>query len=36
MVTKQVNTEHAALLILQRSRVMTMDEIINVGQPNFT
>lgn len=36
MTTRQEDTEQAILNMLQRYEVMTMDEILTVGQPNFT
>ena len=35
MATRHADTEHAVLSILKQYRVMTMDAIINEGQPDF-
>lgn len=36
MTTRHKDTEQAILDMLQRYEVMTMDEILTAGQPNFT
>ncbi len=35
MTTRQTDTEPAILTMLQQHEVMTMDEILTVGQPDF-
>lgn len=36
MTTRQADTDRAILTLLQRYEVMRMDEILTVGQPDFT
>ncbi|MDI3461705.1 MAG: hypothetical protein OJF50_000526 [Nitrospira sp.] len=36
MITKHADTEQAILDMLHRYEVMTMDEILTVGQPDLT